>query len=467
MNRSEKARIRASEWYYANKERKKAYDLQYNKTHRDKRNEQSRGWVANNPSSRQRISKQSYERHKRAIFANCAAARARKLKAAPTWLTKEQRDEMKAFYKNRPDGCEVDHIVPLAGRKVSGLHVPWNLQYLTKAERGVNLSKPWAVLVADVHYSLPTLELADSAMRMAIAKSNALRVPLIVAGDLHDTKGAMRGECVKAMMTTFSSRDTRLPCYIIPGNHDRINEKAKPHSLEFLRPLVSIIDVPTSLHGLWMIPYENDVTELQSVLKNIAAGATLVMHTGLKGAMMGHYSVDKSSLEGHVFHGLRVISGHYHARQDIPIPGGVFSYIGNPYTLNYGEALDPPKGFQVLNTDGSLTFIPTNLRKHVVLERNYNDVLAAAPEYLPGDLVRLRVTGPKSELEKLDRQEIGRTLFGTTHYKLELLPTADVKPDLIQAIAPTVGELMDAIIDASSETPERKSMLKSLWRSMP
>lgn len=48
----------------------------------------------------------------------------------PKWLTKKQREEMNLFYINRPQGFHVDHIVPLKGKTVSGLHVPWNLQYL-------------------------------------------------------------------------------------------------------------------------------------------------------------------------------------------------------------------------------------------------------------------------------------------------------------------------------------------------
>lgn len=61
----------------------------------------------------------------------------------PPWLNKRQRDAMLAMYEHCPPGYEVDHIVPCASPLVCGLHVPWNLQYLTVGENAKKSNAEW------------------------------------------------------------------------------------------------------------------------------------------------------------------------------------------------------------------------------------------------------------------------------------------------------------------------------------
>lgn len=53
--------------------------------------------------------------------------RAKKLRALPAWANLA---EIKEIYSRCPEGYEVDHIVPIQGDLVSGLHCESNLQYL-------------------------------------------------------------------------------------------------------------------------------------------------------------------------------------------------------------------------------------------------------------------------------------------------------------------------------------------------
>ena len=77
--------------------------------------------------------------------AKVARRRAIQLEATPAWLTEEQKADITAMYKLAKKfeklcnvRYHVDHIVPLAGKDVRGLHVPWNLQILPAS---INIAK--------------------------------------------------------------------------------------------------------------------------------------------------------------------------------------------------------------------------------------------------------------------------------------------------------------------------------------
>jgi uncharacterized protein YfbU (UPF0304 family) len=57
--------------------------------------------------------------------------RSYQMKQRPIWADLEK---IKQVYLNCPKGYHVDHIVPLKGKFVSGLHVENNLQYLQATE---------------------------------------------------------------------------------------------------------------------------------------------------------------------------------------------------------------------------------------------------------------------------------------------------------------------------------------------
>ena len=72
-------------------------------------------------------SREYQKANKKAILARCRAYQCRKMMAMPHWVDKI---DLELIYKCCPPGQHVDHIIPLRGKNVSGLHVPWNLQYL-------------------------------------------------------------------------------------------------------------------------------------------------------------------------------------------------------------------------------------------------------------------------------------------------------------------------------------------------
>jgi len=116
------------------KECKNKGNAKYHSKNRDKEAQYSRQYY-------KKIAKFEVEKRRELT----ARRRARKLSATPKWLSVQQLQEIKKKYalatmltQNSGIVHAVDHIVPLKGKTVCGLHVPWNLQVITRKD---NLTK--------------------------------------------------------------------------------------------------------------------------------------------------------------------------------------------------------------------------------------------------------------------------------------------------------------------------------------
>jgi hypothetical protein len=124
INKDYFKKINQSEKY---KQVKKLYRLNNEKIIKEK----SRNYYIKNA---ERIKKYSIEyrlKNPHIKRSHCAKRRALQLKATPKFAN---LNKIKEIYKNCPKGYHVDHIVPLQSKVVCGLHVEYNLQYLTKSE---------------------------------------------------------------------------------------------------------------------------------------------------------------------------------------------------------------------------------------------------------------------------------------------------------------------------------------------
>jgi len=113
---------RAMAWRVANPDKIKQIGKKFRDENREHRNAHKRNWVQANKGH---VNAYNVKRH------------AAKLQRTPTWLSEFDKLKIQCLYqlaamRNLESGSSwhVDHIIPLQGKKVSGLHVPNNLRVI-------------------------------------------------------------------------------------------------------------------------------------------------------------------------------------------------------------------------------------------------------------------------------------------------------------------------------------------------
>ena len=103
--------------YAKNRERLRLEHREYYESHKDEAKARSAANFVNNRC---------------AYYARWAAYNAAKLNATPAWV--DHAALVAVYTEASAQNLTVDHIVPLKHKRVCGLHVPWNLQLLTRSE---------------------------------------------------------------------------------------------------------------------------------------------------------------------------------------------------------------------------------------------------------------------------------------------------------------------------------------------
>ena len=140
--------FRSRRWQKENKDHVKAYAAQYQKENKESTNAKSKRWKDKNKEHLKKyaelnkdhirqMSRKRYLNNPAKEVAKVRKYQADKLKRTPAWLTQHDYKVMESKYAiaawlSAVVGIEyhVDHIIPLRGKTVSGLHVPDNLSVI-------------------------------------------------------------------------------------------------------------------------------------------------------------------------------------------------------------------------------------------------------------------------------------------------------------------------------------------------
>jgi hypothetical protein len=141
LRNKENIKTKLDEYRKINKEKIAKQEKEYKEANSEHIRQKSAEYRAKNVDKKRQVWKEWSINNKEKILANNAKRRAGRLQRTPSWLTADQLQQIEWFYAEAKRLSEetgikhhVDHVLPLQGKNVSGLHISENLQILTARE---------------------------------------------------------------------------------------------------------------------------------------------------------------------------------------------------------------------------------------------------------------------------------------------------------------------------------------------
>lgn len=144
----EKISARKKVYYQNNKENVAAAVKVYAEANKEEIAARKKGYYTANRAKILAAKKEYAKANPGRINAKTAKRRAAKIQRTPHWLTNKDYHAIRTLYETaaaltKATGIKhhIDHIIPLQGKTISGLHCPTNLQILTATENQIKNNK--------------------------------------------------------------------------------------------------------------------------------------------------------------------------------------------------------------------------------------------------------------------------------------------------------------------------------------
>ena len=210
------------------------------------------------------------------------------------------------------------------------------------------------IIFADLHLCEKTADTCFNEVLPGLAEAavNDEDKLLVGLGDLYHIRYKVDVSIQNRVFDYFISLgELGVEAYLLPGNHDQINEQGE-NALTPFSTLSNVTVFDEICENKWgvFIPYRKNKEEIVSYLNTIDRSCSLpvFMHEDIIGFEYGNGFVSDKGISFDFLNSFDrpIFTGHYHKSQN----KGLVFYIGSPYQIDAGEA-GQDKGYKTW--DGS------------------------------------------------------------------------------------------------------------------